>query len=217
MRSLCNLRRTSAAECDGNLKSATDFKQGNHVVYRNAVDEPKPRRGNVNCSLCVVQRIRFIGPEPSQLARELRGVFATGKLMQNPCPIVFGIGVIGWLLPYCDYAGRKNGVGGQNVEPEVIGTPSGIARVFDCHGIGRIVLAIQESRQSEDAVAVGTSGIAAKGNGKQLQGAFLLFESESVNSPEDLVFTERCREDFIRRGNRIGGPERIEAALSIAI
>ena len=44
-----------------------------------------------------------------------------------------------------------------------------------------------------------------------------MFESEAVNSPKDLVFTERCREDCIRRGNRIGGPERSEASLSIGI
>ena len=137
--------------------------------------------------------------------------------MQNPCPIVFGIGVISWLLPRCDCAGRKDGVGGQNIQPEIIGIPGGIAGVFDRHRIRGIVLAIEESGQAENPVAVGTSGIAAKGNGKQFQGAFLLFESEAVNSPKDLVFTERCREDCIRRGNRIGGPERSEAGLSIGI
>src|ERR1017187_3620404 len=99
---------------------------------------------------------------------------------------------------------------GYNVQPEVIGIPGGIAGVFDRHGIRRIVLAIQESGQSEDAVAVSTSGIAAKGDGKQFQGAFLLFESEAVHPPEDLVLTERRREDRIRRGNRIRDPERNE-------
>ena len=98
LRRLCNLPRTSAAECDGNLKAAANFKQRHNVVYRNAFDEPKPGRCNVNCSLCVVQGIRLIGAARSQLARELRGVFATGKLMQNPCPIVFGIGVVSGML-----------------------------------------------------------------------------------------------------------------------
>jgi hypothetical protein len=78
-----------------------------------------------------------------------------------------------------------------------------------------IVLAIQESGQAEDAVAGGTTGIAAKGDGKQFQRAFLSFESESANSPKDLAFTERCREDGIRQGNRIRGPERRESVLSI--
>jgi hypothetical protein len=137
--------------------------------------------------------------------------------MQNPCPIVFGIGVISWLLPRCDCAGRKDGVGGQNIQPEIVRIPGGIAGVFDCHRIRGIVLAIEESGQTENPVTVGTSGVAAKGNGKQFQGAFLLFESESVNSPKDLVFTERCREDCIRRGYRIGGPERSEVGLSIGI
>src|SRR5271155_130703 len=81
----------------------------------------------------------------------------------------------------------------------------------------RIVLAIQESRQAENPIAVRAGGIAAKGNGKQFQGAFLLFESESVNSPKDLVLTERCREDRVRRGNCIGGAKRSEARLSIGV
>src|SRR5208337_4489711 len=58
---------------------------------------------------------------------------------------------------------------------------------------------------------------AAKSNRKQFQGAFLLFESEAVNSPEDLVLTERCREDCIWRGNRVGGPERNKASLAVCI
>jgi hypothetical protein len=80
-----------------------------------------------------------------------------------------------------------------------------------------IVLAIQESRQAEDAVAVCAGGIAAKGNREQFQGAFLLFESKAVNPPEDLVLTERSREDCVRWGNRIGSPERSEMGLPVGI
>src|SRR5208282_3489390 len=76
---------------------------------------------------------------------------------------------------------------------------------------------MQETRQAKDAVTVGAGGIAAKGDRKQFQGAFLLFESEAVHSPEDLVFTERCREDCIWRGNRFGGPERSEMGLAVGI
>src|ERR1035438_9099157 len=112
LRRLCNLPRTSAAECDGNLESATNFKQRDNVVYRNAFDEPNSGRCNVDCSPCVVQGIRFIEGIRGKLARELRGVVATGKLMQNPCPIVFGIGVTSWLLPCCDCVGIKDGVSG---------------------------------------------------------------------------------------------------------
>src|SRR5258708_40325497 len=98
-----------------------------------------------------------------------------------------------------------------------MGMPSGIARVFDCDRIRGIVLAIQESRQAKDAVTVGAGGIAAKADRKQFQGAFLLFESEAVHSPEDLVFTERCREDCIWRRNRFGGPEQSEARVSLRV
>jgi hypothetical protein len=73
--------------------------------------------------------------------------------------------------------GTKGRIRRQNVQPEVIDIPSGIAGVFDGDGIRRIVLAIQESRQAKHAVAVRAGGIAAKGDGKQFQGAFLLFES----------------------------------------
>src|SRR4029077_8508116 len=107
--------------------------------------------------------------------------------------------------------------GGQNIQPEVIGIPSGNAGVFNGDGIRRIVLAIQESGKAENPIAVRAGGIAAKGNRKQFQRAFLLFKSEAVNSPEDLVLTERCREDCIRRGNRIRGAERSEAGLAIGV
>ncbi len=125
--------------------------------------------------------------------------------------------MVSGMLSRCDCTGRKDGIGGQNIQPEVIGIPGGIAGVFDRDGIRRIVLAIQESGEAENPVAVGASGIAAKGNGKQFQRAFLLFESEAFNSPEDLILTERCREDRIRRGNRIRGPERSEAGLAIGV
>ena len=81
----------------------------------------------------------------------------------------------------------------------------------------RVVLAIKESGQAENPIAVRAGGIAAKGNGKQFQGAFLLLESETFHSPENLVLTEGCREDDIRRWNRIGRPERRDAVLSIGI
>src|ERR1700678_3150973 len=99
--------------------------------------------------------------------------------------------------------GRKDRICRQNVQTEVIDIPSGMAWVFDRDGIRRIVLAIEESWQAKHAVAVRAGGIAAKGDGKQFQGAFLLFEAEAVNSPKDLVLTERCGDDCVRRGDGI--------------
>jgi hypothetical protein len=80
-----------------------------------------------------------------------------------------------------------------------------------------MALAIPESRQAEDPVAVQAGPISAKGNRKQFEGAFLLLERETVDTAEDLTFAERCREDCGRRGNCIGGPERSEAGLSVDI
>ena len=81
----------------------------------------------------------------------------------------------------------------------------------------RLVLESRESRQAKDAVAVGASGIAPEGDGKQLEGAFLLLEGIAVYAPKDLILAERCREDCVRRGNGIGGPERSEAGLAVGI
>ena len=98
LRRLRNLPRTSAAKCSGNLEAAADFEHRDNVIYRNTFDEPEPGRCDIHRSLCVVQRIRFIGAARGKLSRELRGVLSTGKLMQNPCPIVLGIAVVSGML-----------------------------------------------------------------------------------------------------------------------
>jgi hypothetical protein len=113
--------------------------------------------------------------------------------------------------------GQSQGTCRRNIQPTVTWIRSRIARVFDGDGIRRIVLAIPESRQAEDPVAVHAGGISAKGNRKQFEGAFLLLEGETVNTAEDLIFVERSREDCGRRGNYIGGPERSEAGLTVDI
>jgi hypothetical protein len=109
LRRLCNLPRTSAAECHWNLKAAPNFKQRDNVFYRNTFDEPKSGRCNVHCSLCAVERIRFIGAARSQLSREFRGVLSTDTLTQNPCPIMFGICGVSGILSRCELR-RKDAV-----------------------------------------------------------------------------------------------------------
>jgi len=113
--------------------------------------------------------------------------------------------------------GQRQGICRRNIQPKVTWIRSRIAWVFDGDGIRRIVLAIPESRQAEDPVAVRAIGSAYDGDGEQFEGAFLPPESETVNAAEDLIFTEQCREDCGRRGNCIGGPERSEAGLSVDI
>jgi hypothetical protein len=55
------------------------------------------------------------------------------------------------------------------------------------------------------------------GDGEQLKRAFLLFESKTVNSPEDLILAERSREECGQRGYCLGNPGRSEASLSVDI
>jgi hypothetical protein len=162
-------------------------------------------------------RIGLIGASGSQLARELCGVFATGKLMQNPCPIVFGIGVVrGRFRTVIARDGRSASAARMSnrrssefqVESPGYSTVTGKVGSY---------LQLRNPGKRRTRFAVRAGGIAAKGNGKQFQGAFLLFESETFHSPENLVFAEGCREDDIRRWNRIGRPERKEAGLSIGI
>ena len=112
---------------------------------------------------------------------------------------------------------QRQGICRRNIQPKATGIRSRIARVFDGDGIRQIVPAIPESRQAEDPVAVHASGISAKGNRKQFEGAFLSLESETVNVAEELIFAERCGEDCGRRRNCIGGPERSEAGLSVDV
>src|SRR6266851_8157616 len=168
-----------------------------NVLHRNAFDEAKSGR----CDWA----IRAAG---SNRSRQLRGVFSAGKFVQDPGPIVFEIGVLAGVLSRWDCMGQRQGICRRNIQPKVTGIRSRIARVLDGDGIRRIVLAIPESRQAEDLVAVRAGGISAKGNRKQFEGAFLLLESETVNAAENLIFAERCREDSGRRGNRTGGRER---------
>jgi hypothetical protein len=99
-------------------------------------------------------------------------------------PIVFEIGVLAGVLSRWDCMGQRQGICRRNIQPKVTGIRSRIARVFDGGRIRRIVLAIPESRQAEDLVAVRAGGISAKGNRKQFEGAFLLLESETVNAAE---------------------------------
>jgi hypothetical protein len=59
-----------------------------------------------------VQGTPFIDAARSQLSGEFRGVLSTGKLMQNPKPIVFEIRGASGMLSRCEYARRKNGIRG---------------------------------------------------------------------------------------------------------
>lgn len=91
LRRLCNLSRACAAECYGKLNATPNLRERDNMVYRNTFVEPQASRCNVNRPLSIMKRIGLIGLAGSQLVRELCGVLFTGKLTQNPGPIVFGI------------------------------------------------------------------------------------------------------------------------------
>ncbi len=97
-----DLPRTSGADCDGNLEAAADHQHRDHVIYRNAFDEPKSGRCDIHGPLRVVEWIRLIGAAQSQLPRELCGVLPTGEFMENPRPAAFGIAVLVGMLSWGD-------------------------------------------------------------------------------------------------------------------
>jgi hypothetical protein len=76
--------------------------------------------------------------------------------------------VLSRLLSRGDGVLEEHGIRRWNVQPEVIGIPDGIAGVFDRDHVGRIVLAIAESGDTQNTVAIGASEIAAEGHGEQL-------------------------------------------------
>jgi hypothetical protein len=68
-----------------------------------------------------------------------------GQFVQDPRPIVFGIGVLAGVLSRWDCMGQRQSICRRNTPPKVTGIRSRIARVFDSDGIRRIVLAIPAS------------------------------------------------------------------------
>jgi hypothetical protein len=97
-----NFPRTKGAEYGWNLEATANFMQRDNFVHRHVFDEQESGRCDINGSLRVVERIGFIGAARSELARDLRGVVAMGKFIENPRPIAFGIGVVIGMLSRCD-------------------------------------------------------------------------------------------------------------------
>jgi hypothetical protein len=117
------------------------------------------------------------------------------------------------MLSRCNCPVRKDGTRCGNVRPDAIGIPSEIGGVFDSDGIPRIALVVQEPWRAYNSVEIGARAISAVGDGEQFKSAFLLFESKTVNSPEDPTFAERSRDECSQRGYCLGNPERRESPL----
>ena len=206
--------------CDGNLESATNFKQRDNVVYRNAFEnEPKSGRRNVNRPLSWSKRIGLIVAERSQLAGKLGGIFAAvshaepmPNRARNGCGSRYPFAaVVSWMegghrrLEYRAGSHRNSKWNRRDIQKAPV---TGYAGSY---------LQLRNPGTRSTRLQWLTSGIAAEASGKQFWGAFLLFEGKAVDSPEDLVFTEQYREDCIRRGNRVRGRSERESGLSIDI
>src|ERR1700686_3547595 len=76
-----------------------------NVLDRNAFDEAKSGRSDVDPPLCVNKVDGVIRAAGSNRSRELRGVFSVGKFVQHPRPIVFGIGALARVLSRWDCVG----------------------------------------------------------------------------------------------------------------
>lgn len=117
------------------------------------------------------------------IPRQLYRIFALRRLMGNPCPIALRIAVLSGLLPGRYGMVKEHGIDRGNIKSEVGGSPNGIAGIFDGDAVSGVVLAIQESRYTENPVAVRASGIAAEGDGEQLKRLFLTLKVEILDSP----------------------------------
>lgn len=212
-----NLTRTSGAKCGGNLIATPGFQQGDYITKAAAFDEPETGGSHVDGALRVIERIGFIRAPESQLVRERHGIFAVGKLMQNPCPIRLRMAVLQRQLTRRWSRSEVHGVHCACVKLEVIGSPDGIIGIFDRDFVGRIVLAIQETGDAKDTVAVGASRIGAEGKGEQLERLFLTRKVKAFDAPKHLIFAGRSRQNRGRRryGNRC--PECSESGIAIGI
>ncbi len=120
---------------------------------------------------------------------ELSGIHAMRKLVQNPSPILLGMTVLFGLYLPCDSAQREHRIRDGIVEVKIRRVPRRIAGVFDRDRMSGRILAIQESGDPKHPVAVRASGIAAEGNGEQLEDSFLPPKVEAIDMPKHLILT----------------------------
>jgi hypothetical protein len=115
--------------------------------------------------------------------------------MRNPSPITFRMGVLSRILSLGVSAGRNRRFGCGNIQMKVPGAIDAIALVVNGDNMRESILAILETRYPDNTAAVGASGIAAEGDGKNFQGTFLPFEIEAINPPQHLILARRSREN----------------------
>jgi hypothetical protein len=124
--------------------------------------------------------------------------------------------LFGPYLP-CNSAEREHGIRGGIVEVKIRRVPSQIAGVFDRDRMGGRILSIQESGDAKHPVAVRASGIAAEGNGEQLEDSFLPPKVEAIDMPKHLILTRRCGQNCGGSRDGIGGPERSDSGRPVHV
>src|ERR1700679_729608 len=103
------------------------------------------------------------------------------------------------------------------IQSEVRRMVGRITGVFDCDRVSGNVFTVAESRHTENAVAVGASGVSTERDGEQLQCAFLLVEVEALDAPKHLILVRRCRENHSRSRHDITYPERSDTGIPVYV
>ena len=125
--------------------------------------------------------------------------------------------VLSGLLPGADGMVEKHGINRASVQPKVVGSPDGIIGIIDRDAVGGIVLPIEETGDAQDAVAIGAGGVAAEGNGEQLERLFLPRKVEPFDAPKYLILTGRRGENRGRWRHQFRCPERSETGIPVCI
>jgi len=92
-----------------------------------------------------------------------------------------------------------------------------IGEVLDGDELCRIVLAIHESGDAKNAVAVCAGDVAVERHRKQLERHLLRVEVKVLHAPQHLVFARRCGDDHVRLRHKLGSPERSEPGFSVHV
>jgi len=147
-----------------NLEATAHFEHCDDVTDGNAFKQPQTRRSDVDRALGIVERIGFVRTTFGQRTSQLYSIFFSGEFTRYPGPVVFRIRLLTRKNVRGFTGANRNRVDQRIIEPKVFGFRDGIAWIFSGDEMSRIVFVIQESREPENPIAVGASGISAKGD-----------------------------------------------------
>src|ERR1700748_336825 len=93
----------------------------------------------------------------------------------------------------------------------------GIRGIFDRDEVRGRILAVVETGDAKDPVAIGAGKIAAEGGCDLFEHESLAGEVEAFDAPEHLVLAGRCREDGGSWRHAIRCPKRSEPGIAVFI